>query len=234
MPLSFLTKLRITLVIGLGVIVLGILAWPLAAPATSYELVSFSIGTISSSDAVLLIALAVLLGLVAYFIAWPYGRYIAVLAVPSGLALWAVRSGNIASVMQLEPTVQQRQTILTQLSWEPIFWLIVVAAGFAGVWIGRKIKEGAELQTHSKKAESKTSVFLSSIIAMVGSVLLAQFCLGLFAQDVRLHDGELGMVVAQPAVGQIIFAVLLSFGIIGFAAKRFFGFSYIYDVFKWN
>jgi len=47
------------------------------------------------------------------------------------------------------------------------------------------------------------------------------------AQDVRIFDNKLGSVLAQPAVGQIVFAVLVSFGIAAFVVKKFLNVSYI-------
>ena len=48
------------------------------------------------------------------------------------------------------------------------------------------------------------------------------------AQDFRLNDDQLGLLVAQPERGQIAFAVLVSFGVAGFVVKRFLGCSYLW------
>ncbi|GAG68491.1 unnamed protein product, partial [marine sediment metagenome] len=86
-----------------------------------------------------------------------------------------------------------------------------------------------------KKANSKTNMHLKTIIALLGSVLIAQFCIRIFAQDIfprdiGIFDEKLGSVVAQPAVGQIVFAVLVSFGIAGFVVKKFLDASYIWPI----
>jgi hypothetical protein len=71
---------------------------------------------------------------------------------------------------------------------------------------------------------------LNAVIAVFGSVLIAQFCIGIFAQDIRIVNPKLGSVVAQPATGQIVFAVLASFGIAGFLVKKFLNASYVWPI----
>jgi hypothetical protein len=50
----------------------------------------------------------------------------------------------------------------------------------------------------------------------------------MLAQDVSLPDGKLGSVMAQPSVGQIVFAVFVSFGMAAFIVKKFLDVSYIW------
>ena len=221
MELSWLMKLRIAAAAATGVVLVGILAWLLAAPAEP-------IGAISNGGAVPLLALAFLAGLIGYFVSWPYGREIGVLAAPSGLAIWAVRSGSMAALMQLNPTITQRQALLGTLRWEPIFWLVVVAAGFAGVLLGQKIRPSPKPNKTQAKSNSKSGNYLNAVIAVVGSGFIAQFFIRTFAQDVSMSDNGLDSVMSQPAVGQIVFAVLVSFGLAAFVVKKFLDASYIW------
>lgn len=229
MELSLSMKLRIAASVGIGVMLIGILAWPLVEPSEPLGVVRA--GNLDLGGAVALVGLAFLTGLVGYFVSWPYGREIGVLAAPSGLAIWAVRSGDMAALMQLNPTVAQRQVVFAGLKWEPLFWLIVVAAGFVGVLLPSKIFS-RPVQLGAKKAisDSKTSKYLNIAIALVGSVLIAHFCIGIFARDVRIFDSKLGSVVAQPAVGQIVFAVLVSFGLVAFIVKSYLKVGYIWPI----
>ena len=226
MELSWLMRLRIAAAVATGVVLIGILAWPLAASPGPFGTVRA--GAISFGGAVILVILALLAGLIAYFLSWPYGREIGILAAPSGLAVWAVRSGSMTALMQLNPTVAQRQALLTTLKWEPIFWLVIVAAGFAGVLLGQKIQSNLKPDETQEKSNSQSGKYLNAIIALVGSGLIAQFCLKIFAQDVRIFDNRLASVMAQPTVGQIVFAVLVSFGLAAFVVKRFLHASYIW------
>jgi len=225
--LSWLMKLRIAAAAATGVVLIGFLAWPLVAPEP-FAALSVLAGSITASDTIILVTLALLAGFIGYFLSWPYGREIGILAVPSGLAIWSVRCGSMADLIRLNQTLPQRQALFAGLKWEPIFWLAIVAAGFAGVLIAHKINPSPEPNNPQGQSEPKSNTYLNVIFALVGSVLIAQFCIRIFAQDVRIFDSRLGSVVAQPAIGQIVFAVLVSFGIAGFIVKKFLGVSYIW------
>lgn len=228
MELSWLMKFRIAAAVGVGIVLIGIAAWPIAVPAE--PLGAVLAGNISLGGKMTLMVLAVLAGLIGYFICWPYGREIGILAVPAGLAIWAVRSGNMAELVRLNPTLAQRQELLATLKWEPVFWLVVVAAGFFGVLIGQKLCPPKSSPDKSQeKAESKSNIYYGAI-ALVGSVLIAQCCIRIFAQDIRIFDSKLGSVVAQPAAGQIVFAVLVSFKLTAFVVKKFLNASYVWPI----
>jgi hypothetical protein len=215
MELTWPMKLRIAAAAAIGVLLIGILAWPFAEPFGAVR-------AMGSRGAVVLVALALVAGFIGYFVSWPFGRQIGILAVPSGLAIWAVRSGSMAGLIQLNPSAAQRQALVSSLRLEPFFWLIVVAAGFAGVLLAQKLGPNKKLvaQEESKSGPGK---YLTAIIALVCSVAIAQFCIRIVAQDVQL-----GSVIGQPAVGQIVFAVLVSFGVAAFVAKKFLNVSYIW------
>jgi len=216
-------KLKVTATLLVGIILIGFLA-PLGTPVEPFRVISVP----AFGGAITLAGLAVLAGFIGYFLSWPYGREIGILAVPAGLAIWAMRGGNMVELMRLAPTLAQRQVLFAALKWEPIFWLAIVAAGFGGVLIGQKIITKPEPNESQEKSDSKANTYLNALIAVVGSVFIAQFCIGIFAQDVRIPDQRLGSVMAQPAVGQIVFAVLVSFGIAAFLVKKFLDASYIW------
>lgn len=226
MELSGLMKLRIAAAIITGVVLIGILAWPLAVSSEPLSAVRAS--DISLGGAIILLFLAFLAGFIAYFVSWPYGRKIGILAAPSGLAIWAVRSGSMAALLQLNPAVEQRQALLATFKWDSIFWLVIVAAGFAGVLLGQKILSSARPAEKQKKSNSKPVQYLNAIIALVGSALIAHFCIKIFAQDVKVFDNSLGSLMAQPSVGQIFYAVFVSFGLAAFVVKKFLDVSYIW------
>jgi hypothetical protein len=228
MELSLLMRLRIAAAVATGVVLIGILAWPLATP--SGPLSTVRAGDLSLGGGLILVILAFLAGFIAYFLSWPYGREIGILAAPSGLAIWAVRSSSMAALLQLNPTAAQRQALLTTFKWDSIFWLVIVAAGFAGVLLGQKILSSSRPAKKQKKSNSNPVKYLNAIIALVGSALIAHFCIRIFAQDVKVFDNSLGSLMAQPSVGQILFAVLISFKIAAFAVKKFLGVSYIWPI----
>jgi hypothetical protein len=229
--LPWFIKIRIIGVIAAGLLLIGIWAWPIASPLEPAGPVSFLFGNITLGGTIALLVLAFFSGFVAYFLSWPYGRQIGVLAVPSGLAVWAVRTGSVGSIIQQYPSADYRQSLFSALKWEPIFWLAVVFAGFAGVWVAGKISSGKiDADKQNEASPSKSTIYVNALIALAGSVLLAQLCLKLFAQDVRMLDSRLGVIVAQPVVGQIVFAVLFSFGLAAFLVEKFLNAGYLWSV----
>jgi hypothetical protein len=223
-------KLRIAAAVACGVVLIGLLAWPLAAPPEPFRAVSVFAGAISPTDTIILAVLALVVGFVAYFLSWPYGREIGILAVPSGLGVWAVRCGNMAAMAQLNPTLAQRQALFASLKWEPLLWLGIVAAGFAGVLAGQMVSSKPGSDRNQEKSKFESSVYLNAIIALVASVLIAYVGVRVFARDVAALDGQIRSVAAQPATGQIVFAVLVSFGFAAFVVKRFLNASYIWSI----
>jgi hypothetical protein len=221
MELSWPMKLRIAAAAAVGVLLIGILAWPFAEPFSAVK-------AMGPGGAVVLVVLAFVAGFIGYFVSWPFGREIGILAVPSGLAIWAVRSGSMAGLIQLNPTAAQRQALVASLKWEPFFWLIMVAVGFVGVLLGRKLRPNKNLAAQ-EKSKSGPGKYFNVLIALVCSGFIAQFCIRIIAQDVRVFDDNIRRsVIAQPAVGQVVFAVLVSFGAAAFVAKKFFNVSYIW------
>jgi len=220
-------KLRIAASAATGVVLIGIFAWPLAAPPEPFGTVSVTAGSISVGGAVVLAGLAFLAGFIAYFLSWPYGREIGILAAPAGLAIWALRSGRMVNLIRSTPPDNHLE-LFAAIKWEPLFWLAIVAAGFAGVLLAQKVKSKPEPEKTDKKANSRTNIYVSVVLALVVSVLIAQLCISAFAQGTKLPDEKLGSVVAQPAAGQIVFAVFVSFGLTAFVVKKFLNVSYIW------
>lgn len=220
MELTWPMKLRIAAAASIGVLLIGILAWSKAEPFGR-------VGAMGSRDMAILMSLAFVAGFIGYFVSWPFGREIGILAVPSGLTIWAVRSGSMAGLIQLNPTAAQRQALIESLRWESLFWLAMVAAGFFGVLLARKISPN---QNHVTQEEPKPGPgkYFNVIIALVCSIAIAQFCIRIFAQDVRISDNTLGSVIGQPAIGQIVFGVFVSFGCAAFVVKKFLDIGYIW------
>jgi len=228
MELSWIMKLRIAAVVAVGVVFVSIVAWPWDAPPDPFGAVL--IKAIGTNGAVTLLIMAFIAGLVAYFVAWPYGSQIGILAVPFGLAVWAVRTGSVAALVQLNPTIEQRQILFETLRWEPFFWLLVVGVGFGGVTLGQKIRPGCKFEETHDKDKLSSYKYLNTTIAFVGSILVTRFFLKIFAQDVVLSDNIYNSAIAQPAIGQIVFSVLVSFGLVAFVVKKYLNVSYIWPI----
>ncbi len=228
MELTWPIKLRIAASALTGILLIGIWGWPLAAPDDPFGVVSAP----SINSAAMLAGLAIVVGFLAYFISWPHGREIGVLAVPSGLAVWAIRSGDMAALMQQNPSLAQRQAIFTSFRFESIFWLAIVGAGFLGVFLAHiskfTKKDDSEGDAEAQKpTENKANIYLNRALAVVSAAVIVQIFIGILARDFSISDSKIGLLAAQPAIGQIAFALLVAFTIAAFVTKKFLQSSYI-------
>lgn len=223
MELTWINKLRIAAVAALGIVLIGILAWPLAAPAD--PLLPIRASNISLPGTLLLLVLALAIGFAGYFIAWPHGREIGILGVPFGLTIWAGRSGPMRALTQALDEPAERAALVHSLLAEPFYWLLLVAAGFVGVLLAQRLRPAPEQPaTHESPSHRPVaSIYVNGLIALVVSILISQFFLGVFAQNLETSRHA----AAQPAVGQIIFAVTAAFAVAAFVVKRFLDLSYL-------
>jgi hypothetical protein len=226
MELTWINKLRIAAVAALGIVVIGILAWPLAAPAD--PLLPVRASAIGFSGTLLLLVLALAIGFAGYFIAWPHGREIGILGVPFGLTIWAGRSGPMRTLTQIWDDTAERAALVQSLRVEPLYWMLLVAAGFAGVLLAQRLRQAPrnnvlESDAHSIRKGPAGSVYTNCLLALGASVVVSQFFLGVFVQNLAMSHN----LAAQPAVGQIIFGVGAAFAVAGFVVKQFLGQSYI-------
>lgn len=223
MELSWINKVRIAAVITLGIVIIGVFAWPLAAPKDPMSPVRPSdvgfIGTLG------LLVLAFAVGVVSFFVAWPHGREIGILAVPFGLATWAVRCGPMQSLTQTHATVQARQEIVRSLLFEPTYWLLIVSVGFVGVLVAQCIASNRSPKIDLRKLRGclRPNIVVIGLIALLVAVLVCAFFIGALAQDVPTSAKS---VAAQPPRGQIVFAGIGAFAVAGFVVKKFFDLDY--------
>ena len=271
MELTIVMRLRIAAAMGFGVVLIGILCWPLVAPGDPEGALSLVDGSMSVGGSMVLVLVAFITGIVGYFVSWPYGREIGILAVPGGLALWGLRGGSVSDLLGTHADIAGRMGVYYALRWESAFWLALVAMGFAGVCVcelifqperkpvQRKKKSTGQapkppdiyirlfgivlgpmvreivadfrekrLQAKSGEGTSKSNVYINSVVAVFGSVVIVIFGIRLFARDFAMGDSLLGQVVCEPAVAQIAFAVTLSFGIAGFVVKKLLNSGYVW------
>lgn len=225
MELTWINKLRIAAVTAVGVVLIGMLAWPLAAPAD--PLLPVRAWDITPFGTITLLFLAFGVGFAGYFIAWPHGREIGILGVPLGLAVWAGRSGPMRALTQVLNKPQEREALLRSLRFEPAYWLLIVAAGFAGVLAAQHLRPGSRPAPSLAQIKShlKPGVYLNVAITLLVSTVLIAFLIGVFAQDLCT---SYELVAAQPEVGQIFFAVVGAFAAAAFVIKKFLDLSYLW------
>lgn len=224
MELSWVNKLRIAAVAALGIVVIGFWAWPVARPDD--PLLPVRASELGFGGTLVLLAVAFALGLAGYYLSWPHGREIGILTVPFGLSVWALRSGPMRTLTQAFEGAQEREALVHSLSFEPLYWLLVVAAGFGGVLTAQHLRPAASqpVSLSQIKASIKTSAFVNVVIALAAATLIAHLFIGVFAQDLTTSYNP---AAAQPAVGQIVFAVVVAFALAAFAVKKFLNLSYL-------
>jgi hypothetical protein len=229
MELSWLTRIKVTAVLALGVIVYGVFLWPFVAPADPMGTANILSSGILSKNIIITLLAAFGLGFLAYFISWPYGRQIGVLAVPAGLAAWTLRSGNMAELMRAHTSALQRHEIYNSLSWEGFIWFAFAAAGFVGVLAAAAVLPSSGVpEEFAVHAQSKSRMGLRPIAAIAVSAIAVAAGISILAKDVSFADRTFGSVIGQPANRQIDFAVLISFGFAAYFVKLLLDASYIW------
>jgi hypothetical protein len=229
MELTLTMKLRIAAVCAVGILIIGFGGFALVRPDTPMDAISLFTGDFGVLQIALCAAIAFAAGVIAYFVAYPYGKQIAPLAAAIGLAAWTFRTGTLASLLQTNTTLELRKQFYAKNSIESILWIAVLAAGLAGPYVAGKLIKLKEYKTPDvliPKPGKNQGINIA--IAMVLTVIIAEFAIGILAQDVRLFDSKLTSVIAQPGNGQIAFAVTLSFAVAAFVAKYYLSVNYIY------
>ena len=233
MELTWPIKIRISAALMVGVVLLGVLGWQMVAPQEPMGVVAMRNGDIGIVSIVACIVLALLAGFISYFLCKPFGSQLAILAAPGGMAIWAIRTGSMTSLLQTDAySVEFRRAVYSSLRWDALLWFGIVAAGFAGVRIADKLSHRGTDKEPPRKNSKANPLFLSylSVVSIIASALIAWFCIGILAQDVNYFDVKFGHVLGQPAVGQIAFAVIVSFAVSAFLLKFFLNSSYIWTV----
>jgi hypothetical protein len=234
MEMTWAIRLRIALAAAVGILAIGIYGWPMAAPADRFGVVSIVNGEIATSDLFIIGALAFVSGFIGYFLSWPYGTRIGILAAPAGLVVWSVRCADMGTLMQLNDTIARREQFYSTFCWEPLIWLAITAAGCLGVLFGYSICRPARKKPDrpAKSGAHKRSAiaYLTPLAAVIGSAVVAMFLIGMLARDFVILDPKVGYAIGQPALAQNIFAILVSFGVAGYLVKKVFDLEYYWPI----
>ncbi|MCP4455531.1 MAG: hypothetical protein GY809_29075 [Planctomycetes bacterium] len=205
---------------ALGALIIGVLNWHAAKPEDPAGLVNLQ--NLSVIQGLLLLGLAAALGFAGYFIAWPYGCEIGLLAAPSGLAIWACRSASVSRTLAVIPDVHARQDLFASMRFEAIYWLAVVYAGWCGVRLAKKLRPNPTLPILETLPGPRQTPFLYNGLALVLSVVVGQFLVGVFAQDIPLNHGAL----TQPPSRQLALGIFMAFGVAAFLVGHFLHLTY--------
>ena len=212
-------RFRIVAAMLVGAVIVGFFGFNLARPLDPLAPVTLFTGQIGILDAFVFAVLAFVTGFLAYFASYPFGRPIAPLAVPAGLAVWAIMTGSVRTLLITNTTVQAKTSVYNTFLWESFFWFFLVLIGYAGVLVAEKLRPTTLPDRVAEAASDRQkNPGLRYAVAVVASTVIAMFCIGILAQDVR-RASSFGTVVGQPGTGQIAFAVIVSFMAAAFLCK---------------
>jgi len=228
--LSWMSKTRVTVVFVTGFLLIGILCWPLVKPDDIFQPISLVTGNIGALPLLIILQIAFLTGAAGFFVSWPLGKEMAIAAVPAGLCVWSFRSASMADLMLNCNSIESKYALIAKIKWEPFFWLAVVAASWAGVWVAHKITSKTPKNIEKPKKSDIFNIIINAGLSTAASLLIATFCVWMLAQNVKMNDSKLGFVIGQPHVLQICFAVLVAFTVSGFVVKKFLSGSYIWPL----
>lgn len=228
MELSWLSKIRIAIAIAIGVVLVGLLPWNMVKPSAGGVFAILS-GSISPSDLMVCGLLSFAAGFLASAVCTPFGSQIGILAVPAGLAAWSFRSADISTLFQAAPAASSKLAVYSALRFEGFIWLALAFLGFFGALAADKLFRRKIPILHDKfDVGIKLHPFAAAGVAIVATVIVANFLLNILAADISYADRKLGTVTGQPANLQIAFGVLIAFMACGFSAKLFLGVNYVW------
>jgi hypothetical protein len=102
-----------------------------------------------------------------------------------------------------------------------LFWLAICAAGYFGSYLTSELIDKKTADAEKTKILKKNLNYWTNCgIAAFAAAAIVYFTIGIFAQDIRQIDENLGFVVGHPGNRQIAFGVFVVVGIAGFAAKH--------------
>ena len=144
----------------------------------------------------------------------------------------------MGTLMQLNNSLQKRELFYSTFCWEPVVWLAVITAGCLGVLLGygichpRRPAENSPDKFGNTADKNKPSVFsyFTLTFAVIGSTVVSMFLIGMLARDSIIPDQKVGVAVGQPSTAQIIFALLVTFGVSGYLVKKLLGLNYYWPI----
>ena len=223
MELSWTSRIKLTLIMGMGAAVLGWFLWDWFRPADGMGAVVLNL---DAGKIAVLAGVCFVLGFVGYFIGWPLGRQKGVLAVPAGLCAVGLRGGTVFDLMLHTNTAGERITIYRTLCWEGFVWVGFVAMGYFGVLAAEKLRKSEAVALDGGPKRAKLA---DGAIALVAAVLGGMFFVKMFVKDVSFADEQVKMVVGQAANMQVCVGVMFAMGVTAFLIKYALDASWIWS-----
>lgn len=220
-------RIRILVSALLGIIIIGVLAWPLVKPVDQVDVINIK----SVPKIIITLAITFVTTLLSYLLTFPQGSRIAIITVPFGLSVWAVKTANIGDNFGSIDTSAGRIDFYNSLIAEPILWLLIISSGFLAVYLCSLFhQQKKENKTEIKQNRETLNAITRFILGIAASIAIAYFLITILAQDVTMRDNEIGWIMAQPGNGQIAFAAFSAFACASFVTKKYFSIHYAASV----
>ena len=218
---EWLLRVRILAALAAGALIVAAAGYTRVRPDCPLDAISLFTGEISVISSVILIGLGFAAGIIGTLVTHPLGRGLGPFAAPAGVATLAMTSGGFRQLLLINPTLDQRNALYASLRWELLFWLAICAAGYLGSYLTSKLIDTKAADTgKTTKTKKSLNYWTNCGIAAVVAAAIVYFTIGIFVQDIRQIDENMGFVVGHPGNRQIAFGVFVVLGIAGFAAKH--------------
>jgi len=235
-----LAKIKIWVILGVMVLLFGVLGWSWVRPADGYD----GLTVVLSGKPGTVILSAIGLGMLGVVVGVLFGRrhgiQMGMLAIPAGLTVWAVLSGNMERMLLEYSAAEARQGMFFQLMGDAFIWSILVGMGCGFTWLIGGVQRSAATTNLDQEASlvsegpSKTSkknklklefldnVWVNGILGVVITCVIAWLLVRILGQarHVSLSYPVTDEASIVPATGQIIFAVALGFFLAALTAHQ--------------
>ena len=219
------------LILGVMAVLFGVWGWSWVRPADGYE--GMTVVLNGKSGVVILSALG--LGLIGVLVGVLFGRrhgiQMGMLAIPAGLTVWAVLSGNMERMLLEYSGAEARQGLFLKLMVDAVIWSALVGVGCVFTWLlggahrtaaitnpnpeGPLVTETASKTSKQNKLrfEFPDNVWLKGLLGAVITCVTAWLLVRILGQarQVSLSYPVTDEASIVPATGQIIFAVAVGF-----------------------
>jgi hypothetical protein len=229
MNTPLLIKIRVAVVLAIGIVIFSTVGWSFARPWDPVGDLTVLSHHQPLQMAFMVLLVALISTAVAVAVSGRWAREIAPLAVPAGLSAFSVLTGGIFALLLKHNQLSGRSSMFYHFAGESVFWFVLVIAGFILAYLsfaffrlGPAVKNSPAPLPEVKPAFIKRFIanfnsreMGTAVSALIGTCIIAAILLTLLVQSqsvkVTLLDQRVVLAACVPDPGQNIFAVFTAF-----------------------